>query len=350
MEINTMHETNTLTSPSNFPVDDANTLNHQEIIIEEISRGQKLLHRHKINKGKVTIGRSYQNDIILTDPHICAKHITIELNNGLWKITDQQSVNGTFLENPKEKKKSANNHIIADGDIISLGKSQLRIIFANHLVAPTVSFSPFESFINLLRHPLALTLSIALFTLVAGTIFYLEKPTEVNFTQLLVPAIGMSLLFALWPGAVALVSHLTKHEARAVTQLGLSFAFFNLMWFSDLLENIVNFNSAKGTIFPIIIALLPIALVFCLLWLNSYVGFHMAAKRRIVISASITALLFGGGHLIQYSNKPEFNPRPQYDSTLMSPNFLLSSSSSVDEFIDDSSQLFAKANKAANKE
>lgn len=324
-------------------------LAHKEIVIEEISRGQKLLHRHKLNKDKVSIGRGYHNDIILSDPHICPAHLTIELNNGFWQVKDNNSVNGSFLENPKEKKKPADQHIIEDGDIITLGKSHLRVIFSDHQVAPTVSFSPFESFINLMRHPLALVLSIALFTFVAGTIFYLDKPTEVNFSQLLVPAVGMSLLFALWPGGVALVSHLSKHDARVMTQLGISFAFFNLMWFSDLLESIVAFNSASGSILTHVVAVLPIALAFCLLWLNCYIGFHMTAKRRMIIAASITTLLFGGSYLVQYSNKPDFSARPQYDSTIMSPSFLLSSSSSVDEFIEDSSKLFEKAKKAAKE-
>ncbi len=327
-----------------------NEADSMEIIIEEISRGQKLLHRHRLNKGKVTIGRGYSNDIILADPHICPEHLTISFNNSFWQIEDQQSINGTFLENPKEKKRAANKHIVEAGDIISIGKSQLRILFADHKVAETIRFSPFESLINLMRHPLALFLSMTLFTFVAGNISYLDQGAEFNLSQLLVNSIGISLLLALWPAGVALVSHLTKHDARIMTQLGISFAFFNLMWFSDLLENIVAFNSASGSILTILIALLPIGLAFCLFWFNCNIGFHMTAKRQLVVAASITTLLFGGSYLIQYSKKPEFSARPHYDSTLMAPSFLLTSSSSVDEFIDDSSKLFAKANKAANKD
>lgn len=323
---------------------------HMELIIEEISRGQKLLHRHKMNQSSINIGRGYSNDIILADPHICSEHVKIQLINGFWQIQDQASINGTFLENPKEKKKPADKHILEDGDIISIGKSQLRFHFVNHPVADTVKFSPFESFINLMRHPIALLVSVALFTLVSGTIFYLDKAIEVNFTQLLVPAIGMSLLFSLWPAGISLVSHLTKHDARVLTQLGICFAFFNLMWFSDLLENIVAFNSSSNSIFTVLIAIVPIALAFCMFWLNCYIGFHMSAKRRMVVSIGITAFLFGGSYLIQYSNKPDFNARPQYNNVLMTPSFLLTPSSSVDKFIEDSNKLFEKANKAAIKE
>ncbi len=320
----------------------AESIKVKEIIIEEISRNHKLLHRHKLSQQQIHIGRDYHNDIILSDPHICPSHLSIEQVNGQWQITDNQTVNGSFIENVNEKKHVADRHIINDGDVITLGKSQLRILFTDHPVEPTLAFSPFESFINLMRHPIALLLSIALFTLIAGGVFYLNTPKDVNFSQLLVPTIGMALGFALWPAGVALVSHLSKHDARIMTQLGISFAFFNLMWFSDFLESIITFNSASGSIAPLFVMFTSIVLAFSLFWLNGYIGFHMSSKRRIIVAASITLLLFGGSYLVQYSKKPEFNPRPQYDATIMMPSFLITSSASVDDFIEDSSKLFDK--------
>jgi hypothetical protein len=329
---------------------DAETMQAKEIIIEEISRNHKLLHRHKLAQQQIHIGRDFHNDIILADPHICPSHLSIELDDGQWKITDNQTVNGSFIENISKKKHPANQHIVSDGDVITLGKSQLRILFTDHPVEPTVAFSPFESFINLMRHPLALLMSITCFTLIAGAIFYLNSPKEVNFSQLFVPTIGMMLGFALWPAGVALVSHLTKHDARVMAQLGVSFAFFNLMWFSDFIESIVTFNSASGSIAPFIVMCVSIILSFCLFWLNGYIGFHMSAKRRITVAASMTLLLFGGSYLVQYSKKPEFNPRPQYNATIMVPSFLMSSSASTDQFIEDTSKLFEKTKKESMKE
>ena len=320
-----------------------------ELIIEEISRNHKLLHRHKLDKPSIHIGRDYHNDIILADPHVCPSHISIDFIDEQWQITDNQTINGTFVENPKEKKHKANQHIVHDGDVISIGKSQLRLLFSDHVVEPTVAFSPFESFINIMRHPVALFISIAFFTLIAGSIIYFNRPIEVNFSQLLVPAISMTLGFALWPAGVALVSHLTKHDTRIMAQLAVSFALFNLMWFSDVLETIVAFNSSSDNVLPMFVTFSSVILAFTLFWLNSYIGFHMSSKRRIMISVSLTLLLFGGSYLIQYSKKPEFNPRPSYNATIMAPSFLLMTSSSADKFIEDSSKLFDKTSKKAQE-
>lgn len=324
-------------------------LTSKALIIEEISRNQKLLHRHKLNKPSIHIGRDYHNDIILADPHICPSHISIDLVDGEWFITDNHSVNGTFIEDIKGKKQSANQRVVRDGDIISLGKSQIRLLFTDHKIEPTLAFSPFDSFINLMRHPIGLFVSISFFTLIAASIFYFNKPVEVNFSQLLVPAIGMSLGFALWPAGVALVSHLSKQDARLMAQVGVSFALFNLMWFTDMLETIITFNSSSDAVLPILTSIIALAVAFSLFWLNGYIGFHMSAKRRIIVAASITILLFGGSYLVQYSNKPDFNPRPQYNATLMMPSFLVAPSVGVDEFIEDTSKLFDKTKKEALK-
>jgi len=321
-----------------------------EIIIEEITRNHKLLHRHRLTKDDVCIGRGYQNDIILSDPHICPEHLSLSFSQGTWHVNDNDSVNGTSLENSAGKQKHIHRQVIHDGDVITLGKSQLRVLFNDHQVAETIAFSPFESLIDIIRHPIAVFISIALFMLIAGNISYLNQLTETNVSQLFVSAFSLSLLFALWPAGVALVSHLTKHDPRIFAQFGISFIFFILLWLSERLETIIAFNSASNSILGLLFSLLPVALAFSLFWLNSYIGFHVSARRRVAIAACITTLLFGGSYLLQYSKKPEFNPHPQYNSAIMAPHFLLAPSNNVDTFIDESNGLFDRASEAAKEE
>lgn len=320
-----------------------------EIIIEEITRNHKLIHRHRLNKSEVSIGRGYQNDIILADPHICPQHLSLKYRQDKWQLIDNKSVNGTRLENSKSVNQGTNQQVINDGDVIVVGKSQLRVVFNSHKVAKTIAFSPFESLIDIIRHPIAVFFSIALFMLIAGNISYLNQPTEINISQLFVSALKMTLVFSIWPASVALVSHLTKNDPRILAQLGISFSFFILLWLSDLLEEIIAFNTVGNSILGSTIGLLPIGLAFSLFWLNSYIGFHVSTKRRMIVAISITTLLFGGSYLIQYSKKPEFNPRPQYNAIIMAPSFLVAPSSNVETFIDSSNALFEQANKAAQK-
>jgi hypothetical protein len=318
-----------------------------EIIIEEISHGHKLLSRHKFAPNNITIGRGYDNDIIISDPHVCAEHLQVHFNGEHWLVDDQGSINGSFLENSED---NVIQHQVRSGDIITIGKSQVRFVFPSHPVLESIAISPFESLINLARHPVALALSMALFAFIGGWIINLNNANEVTLTQMLVPTIGLTLGFILWPTGIALVSHLTKHDARYWAQIGISFIFFNLMWLSDFFENMVHFNTSSNYSMLWFLGIIPLLLAFCLFWLNCYVGFHMTLRRRNVVASSLVVLLFGGSLIIQMSKQPDFNPRPQFDTTIMSPVFLFAPSSNVDTFVNDASKLFEKAAKSVEEE
>jgi len=318
-----------------------------EIIIEELSHGHKLLSRQKFASNNITIGRGYDNDIIISDPHVCADHLQLHFNGEDWLVDDQGSVNGSYLENSKD---NVIQHKVRSGDIITIGKSQVRFVFPSHPVSESIAISTFENLINIARHPIALTLSMVFFALIAGWIINLNNANEVTLTQMLVPTIGLTLGFALWPAGIALVSHLTKHDARFWTQMGISFIFFNLMWLSDIFENIVHFNTSSNFSMLWTLTIIPLILAFCLFWLNCYVGFHMTLRRRNVVASCLVILLFGGSFVIQMSKQPEFNPRPQFDTTIMSPAFLFTPSSDVESFVSDSAKLFEKVAKEAKED
>lgn len=318
-----------------------------EIIIEEISKGHKLLGRHKFSQPTVKIGRGYQSDIIISDPHVCSDHLYFIFDGNDWLVSDVDTINGSFLEGSKSVVKG---HIVKSGDIISLGKSQVRVLFPDHPVEESTSFSPFESLIDLARHPLTIVCSIALFTAVSGLLFYLNHSKEVSFTQLFVPAISMALMFALWPAVISVVSHLTKHDARITSQLGISFIFFNLMWASDIVERFIHFNVSSQWSFMWLVSVVPIVLSFCLFWFNCSIGFHTTERRRLIIAAALTTLFFGGSSLIELSKKPDFSVLPKYDATLMTPAFNITSGASVDEFIADSAKLFEDVTKEIDKD
>ena len=318
-----------------------------EVILEELSKGHKLLSRHKFSQKNITIGRAYHSDIILSDPHVCAEHLTIEHDGECWRIVDQNSVNGIYLQ---EQKQSANGHIIRSGDIITLGKSQLRIVFPYHPVADSIILSPFENLIKLTKHPLVLSANIAIFTLLTAWVMFLNSAKEMNFTKLLVPTIGVTLMFVAWPALVALIAHLNKNDARVFTQIGVCFVIYNIFWLTDLFENIVIFNSASYSAFTDLVLLIPIVLAFSLFWLNCYISFHMSQLKRTVIATGLTTLLFGGSFLVQLSKQSDFSVKPQFDNTLLSPNFVITGSSNVDEFIDNSAKLFEQVQKEALKE
>lgn len=311
-----------------------------EIIIEEISHGHKLLSRNKFNQDTICIGRGYHNDIIVTDPHVCANHICIKYEDENWVVHNENSINGSYLESSNE---SADLHIIESGDIIKFGKSRIRILFPDHPIAESSAFSPFEGLIEWTRRPLVMAGNIFLFAFIAGCVTYLEKSVEVNFTQVLVPAVTMTLIFACWPSFFAIMSHLTRHDARVMNQFGISFAFFNLVWLCYAIEKMVAFNFSSHWPMASLITLLSVGVIFLLFWLNCYIGFHMKQRQRLIVTTGLTILLFGGTFLVELSRKPDFSARPEYNATIMTPDFMLAPSTTIKDFVSKSERLFTLA-------
>lgn len=80
----------------------------------------KVIERIVTEKKRVSIGRTRDNDIVLENRGVSRKHALIEFNNNAAVIIDNESLNGTFLNNRK-----INEEILRDDDIITIGKYSL---------------------------------------------------------------------------------------------------------------------------------------------------------------------------------------------------------------------------------
>lgn len=318
-----------------------------ELIIEEISRGKKLIGRHKFSTSTVNVGRAYNNDIILSDPHICPEHLSLKCEEGIWYIKDLESLNGSVFAN---KQPLTQWHALESGDIIRLGKTQLRFYLPNHPVSKSVEFSELENAVEYFGRWSMIIAMVALFGLINFALLYLNDPNkEIVYSQLFIGVISVTLGYALWPLLCSLMAFLNKHEPRVGSQLGVSFVIINLFWIIDFIDAFLGFNISSQWSWQWLLAVISIGLTFTLFWFNFYIAFEQSAKRRIRIAAGLTLLIYGGLYMSKLSDKPEFNPYPVYNSTVLTPIFSVAPASSSDEFIKQSDELFIAADKKIDK-
>ncbi|MDP3014715.1 MAG: DUF3662 and FHA domain-containing protein [Candidatus Subteraquimicrobiales bacterium] len=74
-----------------------------------------------LNKPRATLGRLKTNDICLSDTNVSRKHAEIVQTDTSFTIRDLDSTNGIFVNGKRVKKQR-----LKDGDIITLGKTNLR--------------------------------------------------------------------------------------------------------------------------------------------------------------------------------------------------------------------------------
>ena len=80
----------------------------------------KVIERVVMEKKRISIGRTNDNDIVLENRGVSRKHAMIEFNNNAAVIMDNESLNGTFVNNRK-----VTEEVLRDDDIITIGKYTL---------------------------------------------------------------------------------------------------------------------------------------------------------------------------------------------------------------------------------
>lgn len=80
----------------------------------------KVIERVVVDKHRVSIGRTKENDIVLENRGVSRKHALIEFNDSGVVIIDNESLNGTFLNDRK-----VTEEMLRDSDHITIGKYDL---------------------------------------------------------------------------------------------------------------------------------------------------------------------------------------------------------------------------------
>lgn len=80
----------------------------------------KVIERVVSEKKRLSIGRTPDNDVVLENRGVSRKHAQLEFNDNAAVVMDNQSLNGTFVNNRK-----ITEEILHDGDVITIGKYSL---------------------------------------------------------------------------------------------------------------------------------------------------------------------------------------------------------------------------------
>jgi len=77
----------------------------------------KIIERVVTEKQRISIGRTPDNDIVLNNRGVSRKHALIEFSNNSALVIDNESLNGTFVNNRK-----VTEEVLKDNDLITIGK------------------------------------------------------------------------------------------------------------------------------------------------------------------------------------------------------------------------------------
>ncbi|WP_019676364.1 FHA domain-containing protein [Arsukibacterium perlucidum] len=307
------------------------------ILIELLNSQGRVTERHKFNQPQISLGRGYNNDIILLDPHSCAEHAVLTLNEQQqWQLTDMHSVNGVLNQRGQ---RVSQQPISQSGQEFTLGKQRLRILFSDHPVAATQPLHAAERLFQLLSSPLLLLGAMLLVALSLGYEFWLSgigEDSQWHKQLLLIPFI--MLMFALWPLLLAVLARFSGREPRLRSQLTLTFSLLVLWSGWQILAALLNFNLNNSLLAAGLSYLLPTALLVGFFWLS----FALMSIQRRWLHIGLTLLLSSIYWIYPWTQQHNQHYAPQYQHQLLPQAWLLRQPATTESLLEHSDSLFAE--------
>ncbi|GAA0851826.1 FHA domain-containing protein [Aliiglaciecola litoralis] len=317
------------------------------IVVEMLSKDGKVLQHYFIPKEQVSIGRAYDNDIRIDDPYVSPHHANFSItedNNDI-AICDLESLNGVKING----KKSADCALSYD-DVITLGRTRLRIFKPCQQVPPTIVLSELEENLSWLGYRRVCFILLSVFFGLVGIKYLNNNPGQFEASVLVEAFMRYAVVVSIWPFAFALLSKLAKKDSHIISQFSLLWLFLISIELLDYVQAFLLFNLDAISAVNGVMLLNKSLLFFALFWFTLFLAFHQSRRARNSIAATGTVLvslyvlfpiLFGAN---------DFSPNPKYTSTMMAPAFRVVPTVEAHTFVQDSTdKMVEKLSKARLK-
>jgi hypothetical protein len=176
------------------------------IWVEILSRHQDVVARHRVDGDEATLGRAYDNDVVLDDPYAAAHHVRIARDaEGRLVAHDLGSVNGLYAGDDRERK----TDVMLDGErALRVGRTLVRVRDAAYTVSAERVATPVAR-----TWPMVLALCAAV-AVVSVVSLWLSETTETQLSRYVLPLIAMATIVAIWTTVWALMCRIFSGHAR----------------------------------------------------------------------------------------------------------------------------------------
>ena len=198
------------------------------IWVEILSRHREIASRFRFPGPEVSIGRGYDNDVIVDDPYVAARHLRLFRDEeGRLVAEDLGSANGTFLDGSNKRLP----RILVDGQQpIRIGQTFLRFREPGHEVEPE-RVAPEGS--DILPVVAAFGLGAAVLGLEALSIWF-SQVAEARALNYLTPILWACVAILVWVGMWALLSRIFSGRAHFFRNLLIALSgAFALSFYSE---------------------------------------------------------------------------------------------------------------------
>lgn len=172
--------------------------------LEVLGRHRELVARQRVTTNAITLGRAYDNDVVLDDPHVAAHHLRLaRAEDGTWVAEDLGSVNGLFVDGTRRDRV-----VLESGATLQIGNTGLRL---RSSAQPVPAELPLTR--NVPHWPLALLCIAGVLALELIGV-WLSETGEPKLIRYLTPLLTVAAVIAVWTTLWSVVSRVFNGHAR----------------------------------------------------------------------------------------------------------------------------------------
>jgi hypothetical protein len=305
------------------------------VFVEVLDRRGHTVSRVRLTQLPASVGRGYENVVMLDDPYVAAKQFEIHQD----ATTGEVSLRAGNAENPTRFETTAGGEpaqilttgvqqlLVRPQTRVQVGKTMLRIVVGHPDIAPT---RPLEG-VNVPWHRFA---GLALAGLIGIAAFkaWFDMIDEVKWTELFASVLAVVGLAFVWSGAWAFITRLLQGVSRFSSHLAIAalcaVVASALGWLIDLASFSLNLPTLNRAA-PFLIGLVGAAGLLAHLQVANG---QLSARVTAAVAAGLAAVgLFG---LVSgYQTHKTFLPG-RFLTTVLPPSWRLSGESSLEHLVE----------------
>lgn len=315
------------------------------LVVEVRDAHRRILGLYPVNSFPCAIGRGYNNDIILSDPHVCARHLQVDQDEQGWRVRDLGSINGTDGVTD-----AATEMQLQSGDEIVIGRTHLRFFAPDHPVAATRQLHEKTGLLEAAR---AMAVIWALLSmLVLGFAFndYLTRTSEVQVQKLIAGTLPVVIGVLIWAGGWSLLAYIVRRRPYFYYFLGVSVVYVLLDILLESVVGIVGFNIGNNRIVEALSYFTGGVLLVGLFYASMRQAFAISGRRRLLLANLFSWGLIAVVVFVVYANKPEFARDPEYPGELKPPVMRIAPLEKFEVFMDDTQTMLNKFDNRVREE
>ncbi|MBI5024362.1 MAG: FHA domain-containing protein [Candidatus Omnitrophica bacterium] len=308
-----------------------------KLIIEIIHPLRFLREYRTFDAPQIRIGRGYDNDLILGDPHVSPAHLVVRNEEGGWVVEDIGGENGMYV---RKFSKVAERARLDSGDEIIIGRTRLRFFSPEHPVAATKLLVPAHPFFQRIEKPVNAWSILLVCAMIFTAHVYMTSIEDVSILKLASGSLGFLFAAFAWAGAWAFIGRMIQHKTQFAAQLSLVLLFLVAGLMSVNVSEYAGYSFNSVVVEIMFAAALLGVLGTAFLAGNMTLATNVSLRKRIAVCSSIFLGIIAILTLLYYSFKDEFNPNPMYFSTLKPPFAKVLPDRSIDRFLTETAGIF----------